>query len=436
MSLKSIRQSVIHRVVVAAQVTLIAVLMNGITALAQPAAASERARFDDQESYVADGQTIQVQRIPDEVTVRFVDAAEAPLETANRWSRTTGHALEAVRKLAGRAVLGRLPAANEVDAGNRTLEALQADATVRYVFPVYRLANGKRLFLNDEIMVRLRGGPEIAQLAAFQEMGLQQGETLSVSGHIHRLRLTEPKGANPFKVCAALRARAEVMWAEPNLSFEIERHATTPNDSLFTYQWHHKNTGTSPQTPSVADADIDSDDAWDSGYGSPGIRIAILDDGVQTTHPDLDDNLVAGYDFFDDDSDPNPSVADDNHGTAVAGVAAAEANNSTGIAGVAGKSKLLPVKIFEDGVVTTVANVYRALAYAADNADVINCSWGGGSASSTITAGFSYAYSYGRAGKGCVVLCSSGNSASGDGQFSYDHLEFYDIYSAIGAGKY
>jgi len=78
--------------------------------------------------------------------------------------------------------------------------------------------------------------------------------------------------------------------------------------------------------------------------------------------------------------------------------------------GAAGKCKILPVRIAENGVIATATSLYRALIYAADNANVINCSWGT-SPSSTISSGFWYAYSYGRGGKGCAVLCSSGNSA-------------------------
>src|SRR5437667_10525202 len=86
-------------------------------------------------------------------------------------------------------------------------------------------------------------------------------------------------------------------------------------------------------------------------------------------------NIVPGFDFFGNDADPNPNHANDNHGTAVAGIAAAAVNNSSGVAGMAGKCKILPVRIAENGIVTIATSVYRALIYAVDNADGINCSW-------------------------------------------------------------
>ena len=124
---------------------------------------------------------------------------------------------------------------------------------------------------------------------------------------------------------------------------------------------------------------------------------------MQTSHPDLDDNIVPGYDSYASASDPNPNHVNDNHGTAVAGIAAAEVNNSFGVAGVAGKCKILPVRVGEDILFASIANVYRALVYAADNADVISCSWTT-DPSSTISSGFSYAWNSGRGGKGVCPL--------------------------------
>ncbi|MCI0747452.1 MAG: S8 family serine peptidase [Verrucomicrobia subdivision 3 bacterium] len=182
-----------------------------------------------------------------------------------------------------------------------------------------------------------------------------------------------------------------------------------PNDPLFGNQWNLRNT---QQTGGVLDADVYAEEAWNGsqGYGSRGIRIAILDDGVQTSHPDLNDNIIPGFDFWDNENDPNPHWDNDNHGTAVAGIAAAEVNNLTGVAGVAGKCRILPVRMLG----ATPVDMYRAIVYAADNADVINCSWHLDTPSSTVSSGFWYAWNYGRGGKGCPVLCSSGNKADGE----------------------
>ncbi len=103
----------------------------------------------------------------------------------------------------------------------------------------------------------------------------------------------------------------------------------------------------------------------------------------------------------------------------MAGLAAAAVNNSLGLAGVAGKCQILPLRLLNtydaagDAFLPDALTVYRALVYAGDNADIINCSWGGLSPNATISYGFSYAWQYGRSGLGCLIFCSSGNSAGG-----------------------
>jgi subtilisin family serine protease len=94
-----------------------------------------------------------------------------------------------------------------------------------------------------------------------------------------------------------------------------------PNDTLFANQWHLRNTG---QSGGTIGADANVTPAWDSVTGS-GIVIGVVDDGLQHTHPDLDDHYVAAhsFDFNDNDADPAPDPSIDWHGTAVAGVAAA-----------------------------------------------------------------------------------------------------------------
>ena len=95
---------------------------------------------------------------------------------------------------------------------------------------------------------------------------LKLKETLSVGESIYVFKLTEPKNFDPFKVCDALRQRAEVVWAEPNMAQEIQQ-SVIPNDISFASQWNLRNTG---QTAAFSDADVDADEAWDGSqsYGS------------------------------------------------------------------------------------------------------------------------------------------------------------------------
>ena len=106
-----------------------------------------------------------------------------------------------------------------------------------------------------------------------------------------------------------------------------------PNDPMIPDQWHLINTG---QHNSVAGVDLNITGAWER-YNGSGVLIRVVDDGLDTAHEDLQATYdsTTSYDYCDNDPDPNPVQASDNHGTAVSGVAAGVGNNGIGIAGVA-----------------------------------------------------------------------------------------------------
>lgn len=102
------------------------------------------------------------------------------------------------------------------------------------------------------------------------------------------------------------------------------------NDPLLSNQWNLSK--------------IKAMDAWSISTGSPSIIIAILDAGVDSNHPDLQNKLVNGYDVVDNDNTTDP-YQDDDHGTACAGIAAAYTNNGLGIAGVGYNCKIMPIQL-------------------------------------------------------------------------------------------
>jgi len=149
----------------------------------------------------------------------------------------------------------------------------------------------------------------------------------------------------------------------------VSRAGRVPNDEFFTFQWGHDNTGQSVggSGTGVIDADADSTNAWDLTIGSQNVIIAVIDTGVDITHPDLQANIwtnpgeipgngidddgngfvddVNGWDFGDLDNNP----ADDNgHGTHVAGIIGAVGNNGIGVAGVAWNVSILPIKAVDE----------------------------------------------------------------------------------------
>jgi subtilisin family serine protease len=143
---------------------------------------------------------------------------------------------------------------------------------------------------------------------------------------------------------------------------------------------------------------------WGTFTGS-GVVVAVIDTGVQTTHPDLSGVTVAGYDFVNSDVD---AMDDNGHGTHVAGIVAA-VNNSAGTVGAANGAKIMPVKVLNESGYGYLSDVVKGIYYATDNgARVINLSLGTTSDSDSLRKAVDYAYS-----KGVVVVAAAGNSASG-----------------------
>lgn len=145
---------------------------------------------------------------------------------------------------------------------------------------------------------------------------------------------------------------------------------------------------------------IGADKVWDKTTGS-GIKVAVIDTGVQLTHPDLSSNITTGYDFVNNDSD----ASDDNgHGTHVAGIIAA-IQNSAGTIGAANKARIMPVKVLNNQGYGYLSDVAKGIYYAADNgARVINLSLGASTDSLTLKNAIAYA-----AGKGVIIAAAAGN---------------------------
>src|SRR5262249_44280929 len=145
--------------------------------------------------------------------------------------------------------------------------------------------------------------------------------------------------------------------AEPNA---VLMPAQVPNDPDFQRDYGLRNTG---QTGGTPDADIDADEAWDVTTGSSSIVVAVIDTGVDYTHPDLAANMwhnpgeipgnkkdddgngfvddYYGYDFLNKDGDP---MDDDGHGTHVAGTIGMVGNNAVGATGVNWNVEIMALK--------------------------------------------------------------------------------------------
>ena len=202
-----------------------------------------------------------------------------------------------------------------------------------------------------------------------------------------------------------------------------------PNDPGFAYQWHYRNLGAGNygfenlndnHAGAEAGCDVNAVEAWKTCVGDPSIIVAVLDEGVMYTHPDLAPNMwcnpgetsqgakadgdgngyegdLHGYNFVEESGNITWSDANDSgHGTHVAGTIAAANNNGIGVSGVAGGDgtpnsgvKIMSCQIFSGQNSVTLAGEARAIKYAADNGAVIlQCSWGYNSSESSIINGY------------------------------------------------
>lgn len=143
--------------------------------------------------------------------------------------------------------------------------------------------------------------------------------------------------------------------------------------------------------------------AWDIGCYGNDIRVAVIDSGAYA-HPDLANNLLAGHNYIDDNSDTSDDIG---HGTYVSGIIAAEANGEY-IDGVANRAKIVPLKCFASGKSTQISMLSDAVYDAVDvyHADVINMSLGMKESVTTRTFQLSIQYAI---QKGCIVVAAVGN---------------------------
>lgn len=179
-----------------------------------------------------------------------------------------------------------------------------------------------------------------------------------------------------------------VIYSQPNY---IYRKTFVPNDPDY---------ATKQYAPQI----VKAEQGWDRSQGSSNVTIAIVDTGVSITHPDLAGKTVPGFDFVDNDNDPDDT---EGHGTHCAGIAAANTNNGIGMAGLAPNCRIMPVRVLGPGGGTT-AWVVSGITYAVDNgAKVVSLSLGGGFPDTALQDAGAYALS-----KGALPIAAAGNNGS------------------------
>ena len=215
---------------------------------------------------------------------------------------------------------------------------------------------------------------------------------------VEGLRVARVNPADTSNAIEALRARSDVIYAEPNF---IRKSLVAPNDPQYSQMWGLNNTG-QPSTfqgnPGTPGNDIRAEQAWNITTGSRSVVVGVVDSGMDVNHEDLRDNIwvnpgevagngidddgngfvddINGWDFAHNDAsvfdytEPTYPPSDgyigeiDDHGTHVAGTIGATGNNSIGVAGVSWQVSLMSLKFITEDQGGSSAHMLNALAYA------------------------------------------------------------------------
>jgi subtilisin family serine protease len=262
--------------------------------------------------------------------------------------------------------------------------------------------------VGGEVLVRFKAEPSRAELERFLEdhqLGLGQKMLLERS---YLLTTSDVSLGRLLALEAALADDARLEGAEPNIFRYL---SLVPNDPSFKFLWGMQNSGADPTNtrPFKKDLDLDAAPAWDMLTDCSQTVVAVLDSGVDATHPDLRGNIMTalGRSFV-----PGTAATDFTdsieHGTHVSGTIGAIGNNGQGVAGVCWKAAIIPIKVGgADGL--TIDSIINGLMYAAQSpAKVLNMSFGGPGAASPQEASALDAVT--RAGKLMVIAAGNENS--------------------------
>jgi subtilisin family serine protease len=270
------------------------------------------------------------------------------------------------------------------------LATLPAAASAR---PADSASPGKKAGVSaTQVSVRVDSPAEMRRLEAEIK---RSGGTIARRGiHGDSVLVNVPDGSNAETYSAEIAASTPVQYAEPTA---IVQAFATPTDPQYSLQWGL------PMVNAPA--------AWDYGWGSASIVVAVVDSGVDLDHPDLVNQIVdSGRDFVDVDMNATDVFG---HGTAVASVVAAQANNVILGCGMAPGVKILPVRVLGNDGSGTAYDVAQGVEWATDKgADVINLSLGSTVADPDMADAIAYALL-----NDVVVVAASGNKGTDQVQY-------------------
>jgi hypothetical protein len=237
----------------------------------------------------------------------------------------------------------------------------------------------------DHILVQHRVGANVGD----DQQSLESRGARLVSHHAgSRISVLSVDPSVRDQMIRDLEASGQFSFVEPD---HLAVPLVVPNDPDYAQEWHLQTI----QAPS----------AWDVTTGSTSVPIAMIDSGVDPTHPDLASKLIPGWSFLTGTTDTHDVLG---HGTETAGTAAAIGNNAVGVAGVAWQNPIMPLVVLNSADWASYSDIANAIMYAADHGvRIVNISIGGTSSSSTMQTAVDYAWN-----KGTVVFAAAGNYSS------------------------
>ncbi|MCK5072460.1 MAG: S8 family serine peptidase, partial [Bacteriovoracaceae bacterium] len=302
------------------------------------------------------------------------------------------------------------------------------------------------------------------------KMGMKVDRVIRLSyGDVQVVKLDNPK-SSVFSAAKALASRDDVVYAEPNYVWKMvnpvkenniasifgstsDTRDYDLNDQKFSSLWGMKNTGSNDPGGSagVEGVDIDALRAWDITTGSRNIKIAVIDTGIDYTHPDLKDNMwvneaekngtegvdddnngyvddIYGYDFANNDGDPRDGHG---HGTHCAGTIGATHNNEIGVAGVMNRLQLVALKFLTDSGSGSSEAAIKSIDYATKlGVDVMSNSWGGGTFSNALEDAIKRA-----SDAGIIFVAAAGNSGT-DNDSKPHYPSNYEVENVIAVASH
>jgi subtilisin family serine protease len=275
--------------------------------------------------------------------------------------------------------------------------------------PVLSYSDNSKFVSTDEIIIQLKSNIDLKEILTTNAFNFTKNE---FNENQYLVKLNNVTTQELFTKVNSLKQDARIAFVEPNFKIFSKMFASDPYQSS---QWSIQNNG---YLGGTIGADMKVASAWGLATGQ-GIKVAVLDSGVDLTHEDLQANLLQGFDAYSGTTNGGIGSAENLHGTPCAGIIGAVKDNNKGIVGVSYNAKIIPVKIAEEtgsfsqwvwSDITSPVQIANGVSWAwqTGNADVLSCSWRC-LPFAVITQAINNATALGRGGKGAIILVSSGN---------------------------